>query len=162
MNVHQLQRFLTGQDDAAAGFDAALDEIRAGRKTGHWIWYVFPQLSGLGGASMSQRYAIDGIQEAEEYLRHPELCARLLRITTAVADQLRRGVPIEQLMGSTIDALKLVSSLTLFGAVAGRLLLEERQPAHDALARVANEVLAVAGAQGYPPCRHTLDRTTSS
>jgi uncharacterized protein (DUF1810 family) len=151
-----VRRFLSAQNDPISGFDAALAEIRSGRKTGHWIWYVFPQLSGLGGSAMSQRYGVDGPEEAIEYLEQPELCERLLTITTAVADRLRGGAPLEQLMGSTIDALKLVSSLTLFGDAARRLFLDEGQPAHDALARVADEVLAAAATQGYPRCRYTL------
>jgi uncharacterized protein (DUF1810 family) len=153
-----VQRFLSAQSDPFTGFDAALGEIRAGRKTGHWIWYVFPQLSGLGGSAMSQRYGVAGVEEAVEYLRHPELCERLLTITTAAADQLRAGQSVERLMGSSIDARKLVSSLTLFGAVARRLFLAEGQPAHDGLARVADEVLAAAAAQGHPPCRFTIDQ----
>jgi uncharacterized protein (DUF1810 family) len=79
MRELRLQRFLTAQSDPHSGFYAALEEIRAGAKTGHWIWYVFPQLSGLGGSSMSQRYGIDSVEEAREYLRHHELCARSRR-----------------------------------------------------------------------------------
>jgi hypothetical protein len=63
-------------------------------------------------------------------------------------------------MGSSIDALKLVSSLTLFEAVARRLFAEHHQAAHESLARTAEEVLATTAAQGYPPCRHTLDQLT--
>ncbi|MBZ5556294.1 MAG: DUF1810 domain-containing protein [Acidobacteriia bacterium] len=153
-----VQRFLSAQNDSYSGFDAALGEIRAGRKTGHWIWYVFPQLSGLGGSAMAQRYGVDGVEEAVEYLRHPELCERLLTITAAVADQLRAGTSVERLMGSSIDALKLVSSMTLFANVARRLAVAEAQPAHGALARAADDVLAAAAAEGYPPCRFTIDQ----
>src|SRR5262245_13082134 len=95
--------------------------MQRGRKRGHWIWYVFPQLAGLGHSSMSQIYGIDGIAEAEAYVRDPVLRGRLLTITLAVAAQLRRGVSIESLMSSSIDAAKLISSMTLFGAVANRL-----------------------------------------
>ena len=95
--------------DAQSGgeYETALAEMKAGRKHSHWIWYVFPQLSGLGMSHMSQLYAIRDRDEAVAYLRHPVLFARLLEITTAVAEQVRTGAAIERLMGSSIDATKL-------------------------------------------------------
>ncbi len=140
------------------GFAEALAEIRAGAKTGHWIWYVFPQIAGLGRSSASQAYAIADEAEAIEYLQDAVLRARLLEITTAVAERLRTGRPgsLRTLMGSQIDALKVVSSLTLFGQIARRLDAQERLDAYEAMAAVADEVLGAAAAEGYPPCRHTL------
>ena len=71
-----LQRFVDAQD-AGATFDRATAELRAGRKTGHWMWFVFPQVAGLGFSAMSQRYAISGRTEARAYLNHPVLGPRL-------------------------------------------------------------------------------------
>ena len=157
MGESRLQRFAIAQNQPASGFDAALAEIKTGRKQGHWIWYVFPQLAGLGSSSQSHTYGIDGVAEAVEYLGDPALHSRLLSVTTAVAEQARRGIPLETLMGSSIDARKLVSSLTLFGNVARRLSTEDAQDVHQSLARVADEVLAAAESEGYPRCRYTLE-----
>jgi hypothetical protein len=90
-------------------------------------------------------------------LRHPVLGGRLLEITTTVADQVRKGVPIDRLMGSSIDAAKLVSSMTLFGRVA-RSLSTSPGDSHAAFADLADEILTSAAAQGYPECGHTLNR----
>lgn len=151
----ELERFVEAQD-AGAAFDRALGEIRAGGKRGHWIWYVFPQLAGLGMSAMSQAYGIRDVEEAEAYLRHPVLAPRLLTITIAVAEQIRRGARIETLMGAPIDATKLVSSLTLFGRVAARLHERGEEQRAGALAAVATEILDAAAGQGYPACRRTL------
>ena len=157
-----LRRFTDAQDQRGSGFESALAEIQGGRKRGHWIWYVFPQLAGLGRSAMSQAYAIDGITEAEAYLRDPILRRRLLTITLAVAEQLRRGVSIESLMNSPIDAAKLVSSMTLFADVAKRLHALDRLDEYASFARVADDVLAKADAEGYQRCAFTLGRLTQS
>ena len=101
-----------------AGFESALQEIRSGGKRGHWIWYVFPQLAGLGLSPMSQAYGIADAAEAEAYVRDPVLGSRLVTIAGAVADQVRGGASLQQLLASEVDVLKFVSSLTLFGSVA--------------------------------------------
>ena len=85
--MSRLERFKTAQESPGSGFDTALAEIRAGRKRSHWIWYIFPQLAGLGGSARSKTFAIEGEGEAEEYLRDPLLRARLLEITAAAAGQ---------------------------------------------------------------------------
>jgi uncharacterized protein (DUF1810 family) len=154
----QLQRFKDAQSQRGSGFESALAEIQGGRKLGHWIWYVFPQFAGLGRSAMSQIYGIDGVAEAEAYLRDPLLRGRLLTITLAVAEQLRRRMSLESLMNSSIDATKLVSSMTLFGHVAKRLQAAERLDDCASLARIADEVLAKADVEGYPPCAFTLER----
>jgi uncharacterized protein (DUF1810 family) len=155
--MSQLQRFKSAQGSAFAGFDSALDEIRGGRKRGHWIWYVFPQVAGLGSSPTAQTFAITSTEEAKAYLRDPDLRSRLLSITSAVAEQLRsRKVSLRQLMGSEIDALKIVSSLTLFGRVAGELQQVEGLAACGALSAAAHEVLTLAAEEGYPPCAYTL------
>jgi len=158
MIPNALDRFRQAQDQRVAGFGAALDEIRSGGKQGHWIWYVFPQLKGLGSSGMSQTYGISGLAEAREYLLDPELGARLLTITDALAAQTRRGVSLAALMGSPIDVSKLVSSLTLFGAVARQLHTDHGTEALGRLADLTEELLAVADAEGHPPCQFTLAR----
>jgi uncharacterized protein (DUF1810 family) len=155
MSDRDLTRFVDAQ--SGGEYETALAEMKAGRKHSHWIWYVFPQISGLGMSHMSQLYAIRDRDEAVAYLRHPVLFARLLEITTAVAEQVRAGAAIERLMGSSIDATKLVSSLTLFSDVA-RSLSESPTDANAVLADLAEEVLIAAAAQGYQRCHHTLDR----
>lgn len=150
-----LQRFHLAQARGRAGFEAALAEIRAGEKRSHWIWYIFPQLSGLGSSAMARSYGLAGAGEAAAYLRDPVLRANLLGITAAAAEHARRGVPIERLMGSGIDAQKLVSSMTLFGYLARNLHAAEGLAEYEELARLADELLAIAAAQGYPACSYT-------
>jgi uncharacterized protein (DUF1810 family) len=137
-----------------------LSEIRRGGKRSHWIWYVFPQLSGLGQSMASVTYGLQDISEARDYLRDPLLRSRLLAIASAVAEQTGhpRSVSLSRLMGSTIDVTKLVSSLTLFESLAQQLHAEEAVDDYASLARVAREILSVARAEGYPPCQFTLDR----
>ena len=153
-----LDRFKEAQAEPRSGFDAALSEIRSGGKRGHWIWYVFPQLAGLGHSSASRAYGIDGAAEAYKYLRDPLLRSRLVTIASAVADQLARGVPLGLLMGSSIDATKLVSSMTLFGNVARQLHATEGLEEYATLARVADEILVGAAGAGFEKCEFTLER----
>jgi uncharacterized protein (DUF1810 family) len=105
-----LERFVAAQDQGGVHEQAAA-ELRAGRKTGHWMWFVFPQIAGLGMSAMSQRYAISSLDEARAYLEHPVLLPRLLEVTRIVADTENRTA--EQIFGD-IDAQKLRSSMTLF------------------------------------------------
>ena len=156
----RVERFREAQNSSYAGFASALDEVQHGRKTGHWIWYVFPQIDGLGTSESSQTFGLQGEEEAAEFLHDPELRARLLTISRAVAEQLRTGraKALRTLMGSDIDAKKVVSSLTLFGHVAKKLHKADGIDAYSAMATVADEVLALAAAQGYPPCAYTLRR----
>ena len=151
-----LHRFHEAQADPHVGYETALAEIRGGRKTSHWIWYIFPQLAGLGHSSMAQKYAIRDLAEACDYLRDPLLRARYEEITTAVSDQLARGSALEKLMGSRIDALKLVSSLTLFRAAAERLATADPAFARS-FAALVDVILKHAATQGYPPCARTLN-----
>jgi len=105
-----LARFVAAQDGS---YDTALAEIRRGDKRSHWMWYVFPQVAGLGHSPMAQRYAIRSLDEARAYLDHPLLGARLRKCVAAL-DQLS-GTTAERVFGG-IDAVKLRSSLTLFEA----------------------------------------------
>jgi uncharacterized protein (DUF1810 family) len=158
-----LERFKSVQAAAHGGFDAALAEIRAGGKRGHWIWYIFPQLAGLGASPMSVQFAIADEAEAIEYVRDPDLRARLLTIATAVAEQLKARQPasLRALMGSDTDARKVVSSLTLFRHVAEKLGASEQQASLTQLANVAAEVLSIAAEEGYPLCAFTLRQLRS-
>jgi uncharacterized protein (DUF1810 family) len=105
-----LARFVTAQDRGGT-YDRVVGELRNGRKTSHWMWYVFPQIAGLGYSAMSQLYAISSLAEAQAYLRHPTLGPRLLECAEIVAAT--EGADAEDIFGS-IDAAKLKSSMTLF------------------------------------------------
>ena len=107
-----LERFVEAQERV---YESVLAELRSGRKTGHWIWYVFPQVAGLGSSAMSQRYAITSLAEAVAYLAHPVLGARLRECAGVVLDI--KGRTAEEIFGS-IDAVKLRSSMTLFHRAA--------------------------------------------
>ncbi len=105
---YTLQRFVDAQRGAYAQAEA---ELRAGRKQSHWMWYIFPQIEGLGQSAMAQKYAISSVAEAAEYLNHPELGKRLrecTRLVTAI-----NGRSIEDIFGYP-DYLKFHSSMTLF------------------------------------------------
>lgn len=106
-----LQRFIEAQNDS---YDQALKEIRNGRKLTHWIWYIFPQMKGLGFSYNSEYYGIASLQEARDYLENELLRKRLFEITESLL--MYKGKDIESIMGD-IDALKLKSSMTLFDAV---------------------------------------------
>ncbi len=104
-------RFLDAQN---GDYAIALSEIKAGKKRSHWMWYIFPQIAGLGYSEMSKRYAIQDLQEATAYLKHPVLGLRLVEISNALLNL--PGNNANQVMGSP-DDLKLKSSMTLFASV---------------------------------------------
>jgi uncharacterized protein (DUF1810 family) len=106
---HDLSRFVSAQ---AGAYPGALRELRAGHKTGHWIWYVFPQLAGLGESSVSRMYAIVSLDEARAYLAHPVLSDRLRECARTLLEQRDRSA--EAILGSSLDAMKVRSSMTLF------------------------------------------------
>jgi len=109
--VDELARFVAAQD--AAGWEEIVAELRRGRKTGHWIWFVFPQLRGLGFSTMAERYGIVDLGEARRYLAHPVLG---LRLREAVALLMAHKDRTAEAMLGGLDAMKFRSSLTLFGA----------------------------------------------
>jgi uncharacterized protein (DUF1810 family) len=150
-----LDRFRAAQEDPGTGFTTALRELRAGRKTSHWIWYVFPQLVGLGWSPTARHFGLADVGEAAAYLRHSVLGAHLAEAVAAVHSHVTapRPIPIETLMGSHVDALKLVSCLTLFRHVARALTDVEPRPEWISLAAEAQAILDAASAQGLPPCR---------
>lgn len=108
-----LQRFLDAQ---RADYPTALAEITAGRKRSHWMWYIFPQLQGLGFSDMAHRYGIQGAAEAAAYLAHPVLGQRLIEISRALLAL--PGTDANRILGSP-DDMKLRSSMTLFAQVPG-------------------------------------------
>lgn len=107
-DAFDLQRFVDAQRDT---YDTALAELRAGAKRSHWMWFVFPQLAGLGRSATAQHFAISGLDEARAYLAHPVLGPRLVECTQALAD-LDRTDAVAVL--GPVDAQKLRSSMTLF------------------------------------------------
>jgi uncharacterized protein (DUF1810 family) len=112
---YRLQRFVDAQEDAAI-YARALGELRDGQKRGHWIWFVFPQIAGLGSSPISQAYAIGSLDEARAYLAHPLLGPRLYECAAALLG-VDPSLSAEQILGG-IDALKLRSSMTLFTRAA--------------------------------------------
>jgi uncharacterized protein (DUF1810 family) len=111
---YDLNRFVAAQD-AGGTYQQAVAELRGGRKTSHWMWFVFPQIAGLGHSRVSQMYAISSLDEARAYLAHPVLGPRLIDCATIVAQT--PGRTAEQVFGG-VDALKLRSCATLFHRAA--------------------------------------------
>jgi len=107
---YDLQRFVAAQD-AGGTYDRATAELRGGRKTSHWMWFVFPQIAGLGYSPTSRTYAITSLAEARAYLAHPVLGARLIECADILANLPDRTA--EQIFGD-VDAQKLHSCATLF------------------------------------------------
>jgi len=107
-----LERFVQAQRSV---YDDVVEELRRGRKTSHWIWFIFPQTAGLGQSVMSQRYAISSLAEAQAYLEHPVLGARLRESAAVLLET--PGSSAEEILGS-IDARKVRSSMTLFHRAA--------------------------------------------
>jgi uncharacterized protein (DUF1810 family) len=128
---HDLNRFVEAQED---DYERALSEIVGGRKRTHWMWYIFPQIDGLGSSSISRRFSIKGVEEARAYLDHPVLGPRLLGCAEAVVAIEDRSAT--EIFGSP-DDLKLKSCATLFafvlppGSVFDRLLAKYYAGARD-------------------------------
>ena len=121
---------------------------------------MFPQLAGLGRSSYAVHYGLAGVEEAADYLRDPVLGARLVEAAAAVRAHVGDGkrARIDHVMGSDIDAVKLVSSMTLFGHVAKTVYALDPQPTFAAMAEHAGAILTAAVAQGYARCTYTLER----
>ena len=122
MNDFDLERFVRAQD-MGGDYDRAMAELHRGRKSSHWMWFVFPQIEGLGYSGMARRYAISSLEEARAYLAHPVLGPRLTEISGVLLELETRSP--ESVFGS-IDAIKLRSSMTLFDrAASGDTTVEE-------------------------------------
>jgi len=150
-----LERFVESQDEKIDSrkteFMQAMKELRNGAKESHWIWYIFPQLKGLGSSPMAKKYEIESEVEAIQYLKHPVLNPRLIEALENV--QLHAGkksASIREVFGSTVDTLKFVSSITLFCYVSRNV------EGADRVKQLCEELLQVANAEGYPPCNFTL------
>ena len=115
-----LKRFLVAQENDYAD---ALREIKQGYKQSHWIWFIFPQMHGLGRSSMTEYYGISSIEEARAYLDNPTLKARLIEISTALLQHKGRSTAYEIL--GTIDAIKVRSSMTLFDHIMPHSIFAE-------------------------------------
>jgi len=113
LDPYDLERFIEAQ--AGGVYAQALSELRTGRKTSHWIWFIFPQVLGLGRSAIAEIYAIRSAAEGQAYATHPVLGPRLHEMTEVVADS---PVPAAQMFGE-VDAMKLRSSMTLFEVVSG-------------------------------------------
>ncbi|MCC7137903.1 MAG: DUF1810 family protein [Planctomycetes bacterium] len=146
-----LQRFVDAQASGFSGWDAAMAELHSGRKRGHWIWWVLPQLEGLGTSPTSREFGVRGLDEAMAYLRHASLGPRYAATVTVLHGALAAGTRLDDLMGSPLDARKAVSSLTLFEAAARAA----GGPTYDALAARIAAVLDAATAQGHARCART-------
>jgi len=109
MTKYDLNRFLSAQEST---YTIALEEMQRGRKVGHWIWFIFPQNKGLGHSYNSQYYGLDGLEEAKAYLQHPVLSKRLREICAVLLEH--RGKSIQHIMGGSLDAMKLHSSMEIF------------------------------------------------
>ena len=133
---HNLQRFV---DVQRSTYDQALAELLAGRKQSHWMWFIFPQLAGLGHSAMAQRYGIKSIDEAAAYLQHPLLGPRLEECAAALLQH--KGRSAQQILGSP-DDIKLRSSMTLFSAVAPETILYRQIIDHFYVSQVDPATLA--------------------
>ena len=112
MDINSLERFVEAQ---AKTYEIALNEIKNGKKHTHWMWFIFPQLRGLGTSNMAYIYGISGLEEAKEYLEHPVLSERLYEICDELLKHKDKNV--FEIFGS-IDGMKLKSSMTLFSLVS--------------------------------------------
>jgi len=112
LDINSLNRFLDAQDRM---YERALKEIRNGKKRSHWMWYIFPQLRGLGRSQMAYTYGINGLEEAKVYLAHPILSKRLIEISEALLSHKDKSA--YKIFGD-IDEMKLKSSMTLFAYIS--------------------------------------------
>ena len=107
--MYDFKKFIDAQKFS---YESALAEIRRGQKTSHWIWFIFPQLKALGSSPTAKRYGIENLDEAKEYLANETLRNHLMEISRALLEL--KNNDIEYIMGSSIDKIKLLSSMTLF------------------------------------------------
>ena len=114
MANYDLQRFITAQEQSYDGYKQALSEMQQGRKTSHWIWYIFPQIKGLGHSYMSNYYGISCLEEAQEYMADEVLSARLREITNALLSH--KDKTSKEILGD-VDSWKVRSCMTLFDTV---------------------------------------------
>lgn len=154
----KVARFHHAHANPTAGFNAAIGELQSRRKVGHWVWYIFPQLHGLGKSAAAQRFALEDADEAWAYVAEPLLGARLALAFETVH---KHPGTLHDLMREPIDVRKLVSSMTLFYVVCQQhlhdqdKLLEARA---RAIATSCHFILEKAASEGLPLCAVTLER----
>jgi uncharacterized protein (DUF1810 family) len=152
-----LQRFIDAQKN---NYAQAKSEIKAGRKVGHWIWYIVPQMKALGFSDNAKFYGIEDFDEACEYLRNPILFERYYEMVHIINQQLSKKPPLHliQLMGAKVDAVKLVSSLTLFRGAAAYLELHQGESNHNFkdLKNVCDKIYTTIAKQHFSSCQSTL------
>ncbi|KTD09077.1 hypothetical protein Lgra_2312 [Legionella gratiana] len=155
--MHHIQRFIEAQQgkDLYPAYKNAYAEIKTGKKQSHWIWYIFPQLGTLGYSSTAKYFGITDLNEACEFLQNKALFKNYYEITHLVLQQLEK-TPISTLMGGTVDAQKLVSSLTLFREAAS-FLISQGNTTHDFIRLIAccDQIFIKIASQGYFPCEQT-------
>ncbi len=144
-----LSRFISAQNAGdPSAYDRALAELRAGRKRSNWIWFVLPQLHGLGRSAMAEHYGINGLQEAKAYLAEPTLLGRLEEVIAVIAEQLQKAEhSLERLMSGNLDATKTISCLTLFEAAG----LKSAEALLNQLGRRCSKTQALLTAPAAPP-----------
>lgn len=152
-----LNRFHIAQQTGDT-YTKAYNEIVAGAKTSHWIWYIFPQIKGLGISGNTAYYSIENLQEACDYLQNKKLFDNYQEISRAVLQQLEKGIHVRTLMGGDIDARKLASSMTLFRLTASFMAKQGmNKEEYSALEECCDKILAKIKIQGYSPCKRTLE-----
>jgi uncharacterized protein (DUF1810 family) len=160
MTKFNLQRFVQAQKK---DYQLAKQELENGRKQSHWIWYIFPQLKGLGRSRMSQKYDIENGDEACAYLDDPILFERLHELLSIVKQQLEKGVSLVTLFNGKTDAYKFTSSITLFNLAAKQLSDSSVKPQKFKLfLQQSNEVLDIIQKQNFNRCQYTIDNAIFS
>ena len=156
-DCHDLQRFLDAQDSGGT-YERALAELKRGHKRTHWMWFVFPQLAGLGTSPTARRYAIQSLEEARAYVAHPVLGPRLRECAAVVAAADARRSS-DEIFGP-IDALKLRSSMTLFSRAdpAESIFEEVLGRFYDAEPDSHTDALLNGGSTTYPEAGPTATR----
>ena len=119
MMGYDLKRFVVAQDRV---FERVVQEITNGRKTGHWMWFVFPQMKGLGKSSMSEKYGLEGVEEARAFFEHPVLGKRLIQLLELLLKHSNKSIIM--ILGLP-DNLKLKSSLTIFEVATAEMIFSE-------------------------------------
>ncbi|WP_298623238.1 DUF1810 domain-containing protein [uncultured Legionella sp.] len=157
-----LDRFHKAQK-SHSGHEQAKKELQNGKKTSHWIWYIFPQLESLGFSDTAKYYGIKDRDEACAYLKDPILFQRYFQLVQLVEQQVQK-IPLTTLMGGNVDAQKLMSSLTLFRNAATHLNKTPGQSNHDfkGLEQSCARIFKLTANQGYYPCQKTLSALSHS
>ena len=156
MPTTSLERFREAQKEMHL---TAKCELASGAKRTHWIWYIFPQLKGLGHSNMCKHYDIQSGDEACAYLQDESLFKNYVELLSIVKIQLTKGISLNNLFNGSTDAKKFISSLTLFN-LAAKHLLSENFYQLSAFVELTNNLLKIIQTQGYKTCTHTRANCT--